>query len=364
MTEDTTIDVPVADQEISSDSLDSMLGDILNNSPIMEAVERPPEAIEEETDDEAPDLEGADEDAELEEDGDDENEAPTSETEDDEGEESTQEAATEALDEEGIDWDFEVPVKIDGTESNVTMEELRKGYSTQQHLTRQGQELGEQRKAFETEKAATLAEMADMSAMYAEGLMKEENSLAVEYSEIKADIEKLREDGDKYAISERKDDLDQAQEKYWEARKSREASQEGIKGEQNKVLQAEWDARVNNFNDTIQTLIPDYSETMAEEIRQFALAAGVADNIVNSVTDPVLVKFVNDFRLQSTGLSKGKEKRKAAPTRKATPTKKSTPAKQKAAKATAALANKINSGDMSEDDQMDYLRSRASQHFK
>jgi hypothetical protein len=42
-------------------------------------------------------------------------------------------------------------VKVDGEEYEVTLDELRSGYSRQQHFTKRSQELAEQRKAFEQE---------------------------------------------------------------------------------------------------------------------------------------------------------------------------------------------------------------------
>ena len=46
-------------------------------------------------------------------------------------------------------------VKIDGEMFDVTLDELRSGYSRQQHFTKRSQELAEQRKAFEQEAAET-----------------------------------------------------------------------------------------------------------------------------------------------------------------------------------------------------------------
>ena len=46
-------------------------------------------------------------------------------------------------------------VKVDGQEYEVTLDELRSGYSRQQHFTKRSQELAEQRKAFEQEAAET-----------------------------------------------------------------------------------------------------------------------------------------------------------------------------------------------------------------
>ena len=52
---------------------------------------------------------------------------------------------SDLLTEEDIDWDYKVPVKIDGVEEHLTLEELRKGYATDQSLSKKGNKISEQR---------------------------------------------------------------------------------------------------------------------------------------------------------------------------------------------------------------------------
>ncbi len=79
----------------------------------------------------------------------------------------------EELDEDDSSEEFEeepvYTVAVDGEETQVTLEELQKGYSRQQVYTKRSQELAEQRKAFEAE-AQQVAQMRDAYAQQLEQL--------------------------------------------------------------------------------------------------------------------------------------------------------------------------------------------------
>ena len=64
-------------------------------------------------------------------------------------------------------------------------------------------------------------------------------------------------------------------------------------------------------------------------ICDFALKKGIAENLLDSVVDPNIVKFIDDYRRMEAGLSKGAAKRKAAPQKKAIPAKKARHLKRK-----------------------------------
>ena len=66
------------------------------------------------------------------------------EEEEDESEDATQQSESDDLGE--IDMDFNVPVKVDGEEFEVTMEELVANYQTKQSQSKKGDELAEQAK--------------------------------------------------------------------------------------------------------------------------------------------------------------------------------------------------------------------------
>jgi len=106
-----------------------------------------PDDATQEGDETTEELEG--EDPHTDEDADEVDEAEgdsTSEEEEgeDESEDATQQPESDELDE--IDMDFRVPVKIDGNESEVSMEELVANYQTKQSQSKKGDELAEQAK--------------------------------------------------------------------------------------------------------------------------------------------------------------------------------------------------------------------------
>lgn len=102
-------------------------------------------------------------------------EGPEDEPEDDEGESDDDDSESESEDDDEDDDDGEeepttevdpatkVKVKVDGEEVEVTLEELRDGYSRTQDYTRKTQELAEHRRAVEQEKAQVLEQQQQWS---------------------------------------------------------------------------------------------------------------------------------------------------------------------------------------------------------
>ena len=92
----------------------------------------------------------------------------------------------------------------------------------------------------------------------------------------------------------------------------------------------------------------------------FAIEEGIEEGLLSSVVDPMVVKFIDDYRRLKQGVNKGTAKRKAAPAKKAIPVKKSKSTankKQNAESMRKARAFKENS---SSEDQMAFLRDFAS----
>jgi hypothetical protein len=358
--------VPKMDQSGSGDSHDINITDILANSPIMKMVtgdeeeESQSEDLIEETDDSDEDLEDSDEDANEDEDNEEGEENADEDDENEDEDDSTQEGE---LSEADVDWDFEIPVKIDGEESTISLEELRKGYQTQKHLSNQGRELGEQRKALEKEQKEKLAEITGLADAMTETLMVDENKYGLEYNTIKDEIAQLRKDGDKFAIADKKDELEVAQEKYWEARKLREKTQEDIKGKQDEATKADWDDKVKDFSERIEDFVPNFDQETATAVRSFAIEQGIPEAIIDQVTSPEMVKFVNDYRLQMEKLNKGTAKRKKTVKRKVTPTKKNSTTNQKASRKKVNTSAKLAAGTLSESEGDDFIKNLASRHF-
>ena len=270
---------------------------------------------------------------------------------------ATQEVETFNLDE--LD-DFSVNVKIDGKETAVNISDLVKGYSTEQSLSKKGRELGEARKEIDKEKAEKLEEINKIAGAASALLSTDEQATAKEYHEIEAKIEKARADGDTFEVGELKDKREQVQKKYWEARQKKEGLLKAVQDQQAKAAEESWNQQIEYFQKEIPNLIPDFDEKVAQSVRDFALEEGISPETLNQITDPKIVKFVDDYRRLKQNVNKGVAKRKSVPTKKAVPQKKAAPAATKAADAAKMVKARAFKEDASAEDQMDFLRQHAS----
>jgi hypothetical protein len=352
------------DGSVSADLEAKSLDDILRNSPAAEllglkeslpeedkSVPNPDEVSEEE--------EAQENDTESENDLDEEEESSDSEEEKaDEDDTSTQDS--ELPTEEDIDWEYKVPVTVDGKTEYVTLEEIRKGYSTDKHLSQKGRELGELKKQLEQERTEKLQEIVKLGTVMHDELSAVENNLASEYHQLKGDIDKAREEGDTYTARELKEKLELVQEKYWKARNTREEKTKAVAEKFIEQQQEHQQALLKQFNDTITTIIPDYSEKVANSIRDFAIKEGIPEELLSSVYSPQVVKFINDYRKLKTAKETGAVKRKAAPTTKSVPSKKGLPQSQREKQSVNENRSKVLSGQGSTQDQLDFLKRISS----
>jgi len=338
---------------VESQTEESLLADIIRNSDFVDTLpdEQVPQLDTEEADDEDPeDSVEADNADDEEEDEIDEEEAA------DEDDTSTQEADVYTT--EDLDLDAQVLVKIDGEEVAVSFSDLIKGYSTEQHLSNKGRELGDARKQMEEEYNSKIQEISTMAQASAAILYSQEQELSKEYHAIESAIEKAREEGDTYEVNELKDKREQAQKNYWAARKQRESLTENVSKQLEQQTAKQWEAQLNYFTETIPTLIPDFNEDTAMAIREFALEEGIAAEILDTITDPIIVKFVDDYRRLKQGVSKGQAKRKVTTVKKA-PIRKAKTRTQKETTAAQRTREKALSGNATAEEQQDFLRSLA-----
>ena len=270
---------------------------------------------------------------------------------------STQEADVYTSDD--LDLDAKVRVTIDGEDQDVSFGDLIKGYSTDQSLSAKGRELGEARKALEAERDERLSEITQLGEVAAAQLMQAENVFAKQYNDIEEQIEKARKEGDTYEVNELKDKREQVQKRYWTSRNRREELAKQVQQHNARIREEDWNNQIQYFNETIPSLIPDFNEKVAGDIRQFAIDEGINPEILNEITDPAIVKFVDDYRRLKQGVSKGEAKRKAVPAKRV-PAKKSTPPKKKEEDRQKMVKARAFREDASESDQMDFLRQHAS----
>lgn len=309
----------------------------------------PEDSADDPEDPEVPEVDTADED-----DTDDpeDNASEEDDDEDDSDEDSTQDSE---ISDEDVDWEFKVPVKVDGEIQHLTLEELRKGYSTDQHLSKKGREISEQEKTLKEDYDKRIAEVDKLSEALLGQLQTAENELAKEYHEINAEIDKAREEGNTYELSELKDKREQAQEKYWQARKRREGLGEEVQKKRDEANQQVTQELMKQFNTDIQELVPDFDEKLAGDVRDFAIAEGIPQELLGAIFDARVVKFINDYRVLKTNATKGQAKRKAKPKVKGAPIKKSNPTAKKK-RADTELRSKVFSGEGSEAEELSFLK--------
>ena len=344
------------DVQSSEPTEQSLLDAVMANSPIMEEVgvplpteEEVPEVPEEsdEEDQESEELVSEDEEVEVEEEA----------GEEGEDDQSTQEPEIYTADD--LDLDAQVTVKVDGEEMNVSFGDLIKGYQTDQSLSSKGRELGEARKQLDEEREQKLQEITQMSDTMTVMLGQSEQVFAKQYADLESKIDKARADGDTYEVNELKDKREQVQKKYWDVRNRREQITQAVQEQQQKLAQEQWEAQLKNFDEKIPEMIPDFNDEVAQSIRQFAIDEGINPNLLDEITDPVIVKFVDDYRRLKQGVTKGAAKRKAVPAKRA-PVKKAKPVNQKKEEAAKMVKARAFREDASEADQMAFLRQHAS----
>ena len=305
-----------------------------------------PESATQESDEATEELEGedphTDEDADEVDEAEDDN-TSDEEEEEDESEDATQESESDELDNE-IDMDFKVPVKIDGTESEVTMEELVANYQTKQSQSKKGDELAEQAKVLEQTR-----EQAEIYArVNAELLQREDAKDQSVLKHLQDQVDKAFEEDD-YQASKLNNKLGKAKEEYSTRKASRNNLLQGMSQQLGQQAQEQFGKQVEHFNQVVPDLIPDWSEDVAMSNRKFALSIGLDERMVDSIVDPMMIKAIDGYRRLSENSSKGTAKRKQTPVKRV-PTKKPVTAKTKKSNRVDAARKNTNKGRATDQD--------------
>jgi hypothetical protein len=190
-------------------------------------------------------------------------------------------------------------------------------------------------------------------------LYREEQALAKEYHDIETQIDQARKDGDTYEVNELKDKREQAQKNYWQARNGREQLVKQVQSQVQEQSTKQWNEQLEVFNKAIPDMIPDFNEKTAKAIREFAIAEGIQPEILDTIIDPVIVKFVDDYRRLKQGVTKGSVKRKNTVVKKA-PIRKVKTKSQKKLDNETKVRQRAFAKDSSNDDQMEFLRGLAN----
>jgi|TARA_B110000908_G_scaffold56750_1_gene69063 hypothetical protein len=303
---------------------------------------------EDSVDEDVPELED-----DTDEDDTDGDEADASEDKDDEDEDdSTQDA--DLPEEDDIDWDYKIPVKIDGEVKHVSLTELRKGFATDQHLSKKGREVSELEKGLKEKYSEKTNQALELGTALSAELQQTENALAKEFHDLETKIQKARDDGDTYELNELKDKRETAQEAYWKSRKKREGLNAAVQEHQQSMLQEQVDGLMATFEQEIQELVPDFD---SEAVRGFALEEGVPQEFLDVIMDARVVKFVDDYRKLKQKSSKGSAKRKQVTKAKGVPTKRKSTQSQRKARDSQELRTSVLAGAGNEQSELAFLKS-------
>lgn len=305
-----------------------------------------PEEATQESDEATEELEG--DDPHTEEDADEVDEAEDDNTsdeeeEEDEFEDATQESESDELDGE-IDMDFRVPVKVDGEESEVTMEELVANYQTKQSQSKKGDELAKQAKELEETR-----EQAEIYAQVNAELLQREDAKDLNVlKHLQEQVDKAFEEDD-YGASKLNNKLTKAKEEYASRKESRDNLMNGMVEQMNQQHEEQFGKQVEHFNKVVPDLIPDWSEDVALANRKFALDFGLDERLVDTMVDPMMVKAIDSLRRLSENSSKGTAKRKKTPVKRV-PTKKPVAAKTKKSNRVEEARKRVSKGRGTEKD--------------
>ena len=304
------------ESSVNDFDFDALADEVLGLTP-GEATQESDEATEE--------LEG--EDHNTEEDADEVDDAEDDDTEEDEEEEDESEDATQEStdldDESDIDMEFKVPVKIDGEESEVSMEELVASYQTKQSQSKKGDEIAEQAKSLVQAK-----EEAVMFANINSELLKSEDSKDLKILEGLTERVDAAYDDDDPDANKMSRQLDKAKTEY----ASRKANRDSVVQTMGKKI---YEQQADAFNESIKIFqaeiinhVPDWSDDVALKNREFALNLGLKEQFVDTITDPIVVKVIDEYRRLKEVSEKGQVKRKKASVKRV-PTKKTSSAVNK-----------------------------------
>lgn len=341
------------------------MADILRNSPAREllGLKEDEESLPTNTETETPGKSDEEVDVPSETSDDTETATGDEQTQDDTTEDTTDaddDTSTQDTDlptEDQIDWEYKIPVKIDGKVEYKTLEEVRKGFATDQHLSQKGRELGEAKKKIDEEGKSHLESLVQLGTVLHEELTAVESKLAKEYAELDAGIKSAKETGDTYTAKELKEKRDDVHERYWETRNKREGTAKAVV-EKIQARQAEERQQLlTKFSEEISTEIPEYNEKIAKSIREFALKEGISEGILNQVYDAKIVRILNDYRKLKTAKDTGVVKRKSVPTTKSVPAKKGPTQQAVTKRESDELRTKVLSGSGTKGDENAFLKS-------
>lgn len=221
---------------------------------------------------------------------------------DDEDEEPAEEEEQEEADPEPDSY----TVRVDGEDVEVTLDELKAGYSRQADYTRKTTEVSRQSKELQAELAGVQAERAK----YAAGLDKFLEHVEGVGRPKPPDADKV-EAGDPAAVKE----WIQYQKAIQEVAAAQQERQRLIAEEQGRIQLAQQQAVAEGL-ETLKSQIPGWSDDAkrtadSAAIRSHALAMGLSEELLDNITDPGVIKILYQSYKYGSLQEKTKVKAKA-----------------------------------------------------
>ena len=211
---------------------------------------------------------------------------------------------TEAYDDEEPEGSPDlITVKVNGEEIEVTLEELRNGYSRQSDYTRKSQELAERRKQIEALESEITAEREQ----YAELLPRMREQLQQQL-QAEPDWDKLYEQNPVEAVK--------LERKWQQVKQQREQQIQAVEAEQKRLatirqrqMQEQVAKQVEAEQARLPEMIPEWknAETAkkeAKEIREFLLTKGFSEQDVDGITHAGVVALARNAMLFEKGRAK------------------------------------------------------------
>lgn len=219
-----------------------------------------------------------------------------------------------------------VEVLVDGEVKKASVKDLKRLYGQEASLTKKSQQTAKQRKEADEalQKTSVVMQRLIEKAQEAYKPYEDIDMLVASQEMTREDFASLRKES-KLA----KDNLDfltqEAEQFFGEIQAQHQANLNEAATQAVKVLRED---------------IPDWSNAMYDEIRQYSVSEGLPEQMVNTIVDPVVIKLLNKARLYDQGKKVATTKKAKTVTRtkslkaRKTPEQSADVAKQKRVKAT------------------------------
>jgi rubrerythrin len=209
---------------------------------------------------------------------------------------------------------------------------------------KKGDEIAEQTKA--------LAEAREESVMFANinaELLKGEDTKDQEVLKGLAERVDKAFDNDDPNANKMNRQFEKAKDEYQSRKANRDSVVETMSQKIYEQQAENFTKQVEAFNSEIKNHVSDWSEEVALKNRSFALDLGLNEQFVDTITDPIVVKVIDEYRRLKETSDKGQVKRKKAAVKRV-PTKKVNSAKIKKSNKLDDARKRINKGKGTEKD--------------